>query len=174
MERRNIEDADRLDLVQTGVCSIIYGWYNKEYQELFRCPRELDDKDLKSYINDNRCILGFDNDETEELAKVPGKELIGYFRVYFRGGWHGRWFLNTGCMPCEKDYVAIRRILDHMTLNFPHGCSWDMREYMAAKYKKWGDEERYLIRPFMSDYYKIMVDTKYGNGDYPLRIYVYR
>ena len=48
--------ADKTQLIQTVVCSIVYGQFGGEYQELFRCPRELDDVDLRGYVNDNRCV----------------------------------------------------------------------------------------------------------------------
>ena len=57
-------------LIQTGVASIIYGdFQGKPNQELFRCPRELDDIDLRRYINEHRCLLGFETDtETEDSS----------------------------------------------------------------------------------------------------------
>ena len=52
------------NLIQTNECSIIYGTFNGvPNQELFRCPRELDDKDLKRYVEENGCFLGFENAE---------------------------------------------------------------------------------------------------------------
>lgn len=60
--------VDKTQLIQTAVCSIIYGQFSGEYQELFRCPRELDDVDLRGYVNDNRCVLGFENDDTKTAA----------------------------------------------------------------------------------------------------------
>lgn len=47
-----------------------------------------------------------------------------------------------------------------------------MREHMASTYE--GANERYFIKPLMSDCYRITVDTTYGNEDYPVRIYVYQ
>ena len=48
--------VDKTQLIQTAVCSIVYGQFSGEYQELFRCPRELDDVDLRGYVNDSRCV----------------------------------------------------------------------------------------------------------------------
>lgn len=39
--------VDKTQLIQTAVCSIIYGQFSGECQELFRCPRELDDVTLE-------------------------------------------------------------------------------------------------------------------------------
>ena len=47
-----------------------------------------------------------------------------------------------------------------------------MKDYLA-QYPTWGSENRYLLKPLYSDHYKVMFDTTYGNGDYPVRIYVY-
>lgn len=96
--------VDKTQLIQTAVCSIIYGQFSGEYQELFRCPRELDDVDLRGYVNDNRCVLGFENDDTKN-GGIDGRKCIGYFRLYFRNGWHGRWFAS---MPSSDDFVRLR------------------------------------------------------------------
>lgn len=137
-------------LIQTAEYSIIYGDFKREnsaypYQELFRCPRKLDNADLSRYVNENRCLLGFEADtETEDL-----KESDRYVC-------HG-----------------IDEIIKWLSDNFPHGCNWEMDEYFKENYPTWGDEDRYLIFPIMSEHYKVLVNTRYGNGDYPVRIYVY-
>lgn len=96
--------ADKTQLIQTAVCSIVYGWFGGEYQELFRCPRELDDVDLRGYVNDNRCVLGFENDDTKN-GGIDGRKRIGYFRLYFTNGWHGRWFVNKGGSCVRKGHL---------------------------------------------------------------------
>lgn len=158
-------------LIQTKKCSIVYGTFQgKENQELFRCPRELDHIDLKSYINKNRCVLGFETDnETEDLREASG--YLGYYRLYFSGGWSGRW------MECNEkvdqlDCVGIDEIINWLREKFPKGCTWEMKEYLKS-FSDWGSENRYLLKPLMSDHYKVMFDTTYGNGDYPVRIYIY-
>lgn len=163
--------ADKTQLIQTAVCSIVYGQFGGEYQELFRCPRELDDVDLRGYVNDNRCVLGFENDDTKN-GGIDGRKCIGYFRLYFTNGWYGRWFVNKGCHVSEKDICGVTNIINELDRNFPRGCGWAMREHMASTYE--GANERYFIKPLMSDCYRIMVDTTYGNADYPVRIYVYQ
>lgn len=161
-------------LIQTGICSIVYGTFRgKENQELFRCPRELDNIDLRRYINENRCLLGWEVDnETEDLHEASG--YLGYYRLYFRdNNWYGRWM---EIKDKEKlDRIAchgVDEIISWLREEFPRGCSWDMKEWLE-KYPTWGSENRYLLKPFMSNHYKVMFDTKYGNGDYPVRIYVY-
>ena len=162
-------------LIQTQKCSIIYGTFNgKENQELFRCPRELDDADLNRYINENRSLVGFESDSTPDLRKVDGKELIGYYRMYFRNGWDGRWMLENKKGPSRYEANGVQKIVDWICENFDHGCDYYMKDYMADRYEKWGGENRYLIRPTRSLYYKVAIDTTYGNGDYPVRIYAYR
>lgn len=78
-------------LTQTTECSIVYGDFRGQpNQELFRCPRELDNVDLRNYVNENRCLLGFEPDtEVEDLRE--SEKYLGYYRLYFRDGWHGRW-----------------------------------------------------------------------------------
>ena len=160
-------------LVQTKESSIIYGSLKGEEQELFRCPRACDGTDLKRYIDQYRPLLGFDNDDTEDLRKVSGKMMIGYWRMYFRDGWAGRWMLEGDDKPTEVDCFGVNRIIDWLVQEFPDGCDYCMKSYFATNFNKWGDEERYLITPSHQDHYKVMIDTKYGNGDYPVRIYVY-
>jgi len=160
-------------LIQTQKYSIIYGDFrDKKDQELFRCPRELDEQDLRRYINENREFVGFEDDDTEDLRNVEGKVMVGYWRMYFRGGWAGRWMLENG-EPSQIDCLGVNKMIDWFCENFDKGCDYFMKEYMT-NYKKWGGEHRYLLRPKYSDVYKVMVDTTYGNGDYPVRIYVYK
>lgn len=133
-------------LIQTGECSIIYGnFQGKPNQELFRCPRELDMEEIPKYVNEKRCLLGFEADtDTEDLTAVEGYG--GYFRLYFRSRWYGRWMGR---------------------------CSWDMEDYLK-QFPTWGVENRYLLKPLYSKHYKVLFDSTYGNGDYPVRIYLYR
>ena len=160
-------------LIQTGVCSIVYGDFRgKPNQELFRCPRGLEDKDLHRYVNEHRDVLGFEDDDTQDLREVEGRELIGYFRMYFRDGWAGSWFLENG-QPDKIDCAGVQRIINWVCDTFQKGCDYKMADYFASNFKVHGDR-RYVVRPIYSDYYKVMVDTKYGNGDYPVRIYAYR
>lgn len=164
-------------LIQTAEYSIIYGDFKREnsaypYQELFRCPRELDNADLSRYVNENRCLLGFEADtETEDLKESD--RYFGYFRMYFRNGtWQGKWMEANGEIKAIV-YHGIDEIIKWLSDNFPHGCNWEMDEYFKENYPTWGDEDRYLIFPIMSEHYKVLVNTRYGNGDYPVRIYVY-
>lgn len=169
-------------LIQTSKASIIYGDFKGEpNQELFRCPRELDSVDLHRYINENRALVcpmesgvPFENDEyTEDLRDVEGKTLIGYYRMYYSGGWAGRWFLENG-KPSQLDCYGVQQIIDYIARTFTKGCDYYMCDWVDAHCAHWGGEHRYLIRPFLSEYYKVMIDTTYGNGDYPVRIYVYK
>ena len=164
-------------LIQTGVCSIIYGTFRgKKDQELFRCPRELDDVDLPRYINETRSLIGFDDDSnTEDLRDVEGMKMIGYYRLYFRGGWFGRWMPESDVSPSALECNGIDNIVDWLREEFPCGCSFDMEGYFRDNFKPWGvGDKRYVIRPKYCDFYRVMVDTTFGNGDYPVRIYVYR
>ena len=68
--------------------------------------------------------------------------------------------------------MGIDNIIRYLQEKYPHGCSFDMEDTMG-KYPKWGGSKRYLIKPKYSEFYRIMVDTTYGNEDYPVRIYLY-
>lgn len=169
-------------LIQTNEVSIIYGYFKgKPDQELFRCPRELDSVELHRYISENRTLvcpmesdIPFENDvETTDLRNVEGKTLICYYRMYYSDGWAGRWMLENGG-PSRLDCFGVQQIIDWICNKFPNGCDYYMKDWCADRCVQWGVNHRYLIRPFLSDFYKIMIDTTYGNGDYPVRIYVYR
>lgn len=162
---------EKLKLVQTEEHSIIYGDFHGEYQELFRCPRSLDNLDLREYVNKNRIVLGWEPD-VGTVSLHEHENYIGYFRMYFRdGSWYGRWM----------DYLHIDNIADYgvgkiiawLKETFPNGCDYTMKKYLE-NYPTWKGENRYLLKPIMSDKYKVMFDTTYGNHDYPVRIYAYK
>lgn len=169
-------------LIQTEKYSIIYGKFKEnDNEELFRCPIG-NINDLARYINEYRSLVcpmesdvPFVNDDSNDLRNIEGKEMIAYWRMYFRDGyWNGRWMPESENNPSEIEIAGVNNILQWIFDNFKKGCDYHMMDFCESHFSKWGGEHRYLIRPFMSDYYKIMIDTTYGNGDYPIRIYVYR
>lgn len=173
-------------LIRTEKSTIIYGTFRGEdNQELFRCPRETEAADLTRYINEYRslvCPMGskipFINDDTEDLRNVEDKSMIGYWRMYYDGGWHGRWLLEnefTGqevIKPNNIDCLGVNNIIDWFCENFPNGCDWKMKEYFNRNFKE-VEDHRYLIKPYLSQNYKILIDTAFGNHDYPVRVYTY-
>ena len=77
-------------LVQDDKYSVVYGTFRGESnQELFRCPRELDDVDLKNYVNTNRCMLGFETDNMIESLKDSPNYIacISEIITGMAGGW---------------------------------------------------------------------------------------
>ena len=95
-------------------------------------------------------FLGFEPDiETTELQVG---NYIGQYRMYFRNRcWFGNWIIQE----CPK------------------GCNCYMKEYLS-KYPDCGNPYRHLLKPILSEHYKVLFDTTYGNEDYPVRIYVYK
>lgn len=161
-------------LIQTEKCSIIYGTFNgEENQELFRCPRKLDE-DLENYINKNRVCVGFENDnKMNNLHEIDG--YLGYYRLYFRGGWYGRWFFNEEKKEKIDNFVCagVDEIIEFLMEKFPYGCNWEMVDWLE-KFEKWGVHEHvWLLKPKMSKHYKVCFNTEFMNGDYPVRIYCY-
>jgi len=165
-------------LIQTSKCSIIYGNFKgTPNQELFRCSRGLEDTDLRRYVNENRCLLGFENAKESDYKD---KEPLDYWRMYFRGCWDGRWMGTAYGGYDEKkltklDCYGAGQIFDWFIKEFPRGCDWKMEKYLEENFKPISEDgKRYFIKPLYSDKYIICCDTTYGNGDYPVRIYVYK
>lgn len=164
--------------IRTAISTFVYDENN---EMIFQCARELEDIDLVRFVNEYRMLvntmetkLPFVDDDTKDLRNVEGKELIGYWRMYWRNGyWNGRWMLEDG-KPSEIDCIGVNKIIDWFCKNYPKGCNWIMKDDFQKNFKVWGSGERYLIKPFKSNIYKVMVDTTYGNGDYPVRVYVYK
>lgn len=161
-------------LIQTEEASIVFGDFKgQKDQELFRCPRKLEDTDLRRYVNENNCLLGFESDDRQEtlLNEIPG--YLGYYRLYFRDGWYGRWMEEDDRID-QKLCAGIDEIVRFLQSNFPYGCNdWDMAAWLRDEYPTWGGDNRFLLKPLFGDHYRIAFDTTYGNGDYPVRIYVY-
>lgn len=137
--------ADKTQLIQTAVCSIVYGQFGGEYQELFRCQRELDDVDLRGYVNDSRCVLGFENDDTKN-GGIDGRKCIGYFRLYFKNGWLCRWYsrqekgtvtvddvFKEACR--EKKHLTVGDILNNQEFDF----NANFAIYECSKDVTWND-----------------------------------
>lgn len=123
-------------------------------------------------VNENRNFLNFKADsETADLKALDN--YFGYLRIYFRNGsWHSAW------MEANKDITEnishdIEEIINWLNETFSNGCNWEMDEYFRENYPNYHDDERYLIKSIFSDNYKIMVNTRYGNSEYPVKIYVY-
>ena len=67
-------------LIQTEEASIVFGDFKgQKDQELFRCPRKLEDTDLRRYVNENNCLLGFESDE--HLGGIVIVERVVFFIV---------------------------------------------------------------------------------------------
>ena len=170
-------------LIQTKEYAFIYGNFKgKENQMLFQCPRETEVIDLTRYINEHRALVGqmesripFEDDsKVQELRNIEGKEMVGYYRMYYSGGWCGRWLYESKNYPDRLDCYGVQQIIDWFVKEFPKGCTFTMDGFFRDRFKNWGGENRFLVKPFKSEFYKVMIDTTYMNGDYPVRIYCYK
>lgn len=161
-------------LIQTPEYSIIRGPFGNESEvELFRCPRSLDNTDLRRYVNEYRCVLGMEATNVKNSLKEE-KGYCGYFRMYYRNGsWNGRWMEATDGVH-RITIAGVQEVINWFVEQFPGGCDYCMRDYLKA-FPTWNPfiEQRYLLAPLYSDRYKVMIDTTFGNGDYPVRIYCY-
>lgn len=164
-------------LTKTDAYSVVYGEYDEEKdKELFRCPRGSEETSLREYVNSTRDFLGLEQEEgieyIKEMKEKPGYQ--GYFRMYFRNGsWYGSWF-ETSQNISKLSTKGVTKIARFLQEKFPRGCNFVMQEYLEKNFATWGaSDTRYLLKPMYSDHYRIMFDTLYGNGDYPVRIYVF-
>ena len=171
-ETKKMEKRTAESIINTETSSIVYGDFRGEpNQELFRCPRELED-DLRYFVNKEKIIAGFEADnETTGLRNVKNARYCGYFRLYFSGRWCGKW-MELDEKTDKKTRYGVAKIVKWLENQFEKGCDWEMKEYLK-QFPVWGCKNRYLLKPLYSDCYKVMFDTTFGNGDYPVRIYVY-
>lgn len=123
-------------------------------------------------VTENRCSLNFEADlETTDIKVLDN--YFGYLRVYFKNeSWHSAWMEATKDIN-ESITHDIEKIINWLNKTFSNGCNWEMDEYFKENYPNFMDDERYLIKPNFSNHYKIMVNTRYGNSEYPIKIYVY-
>lgn len=123
-------------------------------------------------VIENKCSLNFEADlETTDIKALDS--YFGYLRVYFRNGsWHSAW-MEANRDINESITHDIEEIINWLNETFSNGCNWEMDEYFKENYPNFMDDERYLIKPNFSNHYKVMVNTRYGNSEYPIKIYVY-
>lgn len=161
------------EMMQGVEYSVVYGMFRGEDQELFRVNRQLEETDLKEYVNRERAFFGlFENDDTPALNEVKGYQ--GYYRLYWSGRWYGTWIENgekIDSLTCK----GIDLIVEWLGERFPNGCGicdWDMEEFLE-NFKEWGEPKRYLLKPLYSDHYKVQINISEWNDGYPIRIFVY-
>lgn len=133
--------------------------------------------DLERFLKENLLCLDLENNlEVTNLKERPNKKLIGYLRMYWRDGWWGcRWFSESEEKITELETYGLENVSRHIMSKWKNGCNFFMAEDVNKKYKQWGaDGNRFLVQPIGNDNYLVMIDTTFGNHDYPIRIYVYR
>lgn len=122
--------------------------------------------------------------KVKEFRNVPeAGEYLGYWRMYFRDGWNGRWFGESGDTSIDGRYAEgltsqevreVNIVAKFISEKWPMGCNIQMIRDLG-KYNAMVTENRHLLSSNGVDVNLIVLfDTTYGNGDYPVRIYVYR
>ena len=159
-------------LIRTSLTNIVYGDFNGvPNQELFRSPIE---NDLIEYLNrERKCVQLVDAEEKDDLYTLQGVKLVGYYRMYYRNSWSGRWILDNGNEPDRLECVGVQNIIDYICEKYPKGINY-AAEYEIENEFKQVAEHRFLLKPYGNEYYRVLIDTTYHNDDYPIRIYVYR
>lgn len=123
----------------------------------------------------NLCDL-FEKVDQIDLGKIPGKMLLGYHRLYFRDKkWNGTFISNDECkFPLDEvEYAAIKELKRAICIFWPRGANWKMEEDMRlAGFIT--DSKRFSLRVKNNPDIYLLVDLRFGNADYPIRIYSYR
>lgn len=119
--------------------------------------------------------------KSEQMDNISGYTLMGYFRMYFRNGWFGRWFAKTdefeenGARDIES--AKIKDFCAFVEDNFTGGCDEKMVDYLKtnSNYQRLDNGTYYnAIEVDDKSYIVIQVSPQYGNSDYPIRVLLYR
>ena len=125
------------------------------------------------------------DDTSKEFADMY-PNYLGYYRMYcnYGYGWGGRWFneckdtTEFGGVTSmnEKELSELNTTISAVVKEWPDGFSMfsnpSLERYDAAVTE---DGKRHLLyREGKLLHMLILVDTTYGNGDYPIRIYCYK
>lgn len=136
-------------------------------------------QDVCEFLNRELICLDFEKPSCmqilQDLHQIPGKVFKGYWRMYFRdGNWNGRWFGSENGKLSDLEIYGLNNISQYISERWPNGCSFDMQDDVINNFDdcKIG-EYRYYVKPMASNNYILMLDLRYKNEDYPVRIYVY-
>lgn len=121
----------------------------------------------------------------EELSKInkfderEGKTLLGYWRMYYRGGWGGRLLSTNPKNPFEvllnqEEKEILQRIVDYICEKAPKGMNWEFEDLIKSTFKSSKNGRYHCFYMGTNLNYLVEFVTEYGNDDYPVRIYVYR
>lgn len=148
--------------------------YAKEEEIIFQSPLK---EDYDAFVQKEAIITELtENNTVEDLRKVENKELIGYWRMYYRHGWNGVWFQNSETEELDShDIKVLDNTIIYVCNRWSKGCDYFMTDDMKEHFSTWGEVETlYLLQPKGFDNCLICINTEFGNGDYPVRIYMYR
>lgn len=115
---------------------------------------------------------------------IAGRQYLGYERLYFRGGqWSGRWFTASGdthpfgsvCIGLTEEEVEfLNDLVDEIGEKWSGGCDWKMMRDLNDSGCR-VREHIYLLEAEGGPCKCLMCfTTEFGNGDYPIRAYLYR
>lgn len=113
---------------------------------------------------------------------LPG--YCGYYRMYYRRGWDGRWFTETGNTSIDggntqlspDEMEEFRTIYEEITKRWPCGCNYNMeRDIKSYQAEIPGNPSTHLLETEGTLLrFLVSINLLYGNADYPIRIYIYR
>lgn len=117
---------------------------------------------------------------TDNLDNVAGHSLMGYFRMFYNGGWFGKWFAihedfkQDGLLNSES--TTLKNFCEWVQNTFIGGCDDKMLDYLSNNEDIQNINSNYFIGLRIDDtsYAVVKYTPRYGNEDYPIRIYLYR
>ena len=123
----------------------------------------------------------------KEFKNMEGYDYLGYWRMYYNHSWGGRWFSEEGTLQMDgrqvkelesEEIEVLNNAIKYIVERWKEGCTFDMIEDLKG-YNAACTEYRHLLEMKMDGDTKnlkfiVLFDVEFGNGDYPVRIYVYR
>lgn len=114
-----------------------------------------------------------------ENGTKSGYEQMGYYRMYFRNLWYGKWFVQSEKFKEVRtaESEVLKGFCQWIEQTFTGGCDEKMTEYLESHTELTKNPNgRYsnILEIDDNAYADVVYNTEFGNEDYPIRIYLYR
>lgn len=115
-------------------------------------------------------------DKINCFNKRDGKICLGYYRLYYRNGWNIVWFPNENeiSKPEKAEIDIVNEIIEYIAEKAPIGMNVEFKDFLRKTAEPSPNGRYYFFADNTDFNYLIEFNAKYGNNDYPVRIYLYR